>query len=380
MPDLSDDLPARVDVTSEPVRVEVLGPGDAWPPRDEGVVLRGEAAVEVLEALGAPVARAGWRLGRKATQKQYRLVPPSHLSKGLGDGSLRWATSKAGDASPLIKNAKTGKIAGHGALKGTRPSPTKLVGPAVWEAMAMATQQHYLVEINAKLQGVESKLDEVLARMDDELLGTLGRVQEDVAASREQLADGRAPSPTRMAHLRDGVKDAATVWHKLDARVARLLKRYADGETTADELQVAWSLFLYAARVLGDASAVLTVLPYDDVGALEATAAEEQDRAARVFLHVRERARELRVAHSHWAARQAEYGLGLPESPTELVAQTVRRRRPAKPQQKPLDPSVVWHAGQIAAPPRPPKALVVTVNDDSSVNVAAEQVTSDDEH
>jgi hypothetical protein len=85
----------------------------------------------------------------------FRLVPSEQASKGLADGSLRWATGKKGDASVLIKDKATGRIAGHGQLQKARPSPAKVLGPAAWEAMAMATQQHYLVEINDKLQCIE---------------------------------------------------------------------------------------------------------------------------------------------------------------------------------------------------------------------------------
>ncbi|MDQ3631358.1 MAG: hypothetical protein M3417_08865 [Actinomycetota bacterium] len=42
----------------------------------------------------------------------------------------------------------------------------------------MATQQHYLVEINDKLEGVQKGVDEVLSRMDDDKLGTLAKVRK----------------------------------------------------------------------------------------------------------------------------------------------------------------------------------------------------------
>jgi hypothetical protein len=75
----------------------------------------------------------------------------------------------------LVKNAKSGRIAGNADLKRVKPN---LIGPAVWQAMAVATQQHYLVEIFGKLEGIKAGVHEILARLDDEIDGRLNHLEE----------------------------------------------------------------------------------------------------------------------------------------------------------------------------------------------------------
>ena len=142
------------------------------------VTLSGEAARDLAETV-APVARelaqAGKALlGNRKAQEQgtqlYRLVPRKELAEGLQNGALRMGVPrKGGDATALVKTVTTGRTAGHADLvkaEGVRakPSAMRALGPVAWQAMAMATQQHYLVEINDKLAGVAKGVDEVLAR------------------------------------------------------------------------------------------------------------------------------------------------------------------------------------------------------------------------
>jgi len=72
-----------------------------------------------------------------------------------------------------VKNVKDGRIAGRSDLRQVKPTALDLVGPAAWQAMALATQQHYLAEISQKLDGIKAGVDEVLARLDDDRIGAL---------------------------------------------------------------------------------------------------------------------------------------------------------------------------------------------------------------
>jgi hypothetical protein len=81
--------------------------------------------------------------------------------------------------------------------------------------MAMATQQHYLVEISDKLEGIASGIEELLERDDDDKRGTLVHVENTVARSRERLEAHGSLSASRIQELRDGARDAGRVWHQL---------------------------------------------------------------------------------------------------------------------------------------------------------------------
>jgi hypothetical protein len=99
--------------------------------------------------------REGLRVARDARPGDvFELVAPEQLAKGLKDGTLRHATPGSGDASVLIQNAKDGRFAGRADLRDVKPRAVGVLGPAAWQALALATQQHYLAEISSKLEGI----------------------------------------------------------------------------------------------------------------------------------------------------------------------------------------------------------------------------------
>jgi hypothetical protein len=238
--------------------------------------------------------------------------------------------------------------------------------------MAMATQQHYLVEINEKLESVVKGVDEVLSRMDDDKRGTLKQVRRVVEASRDRLSEGHVPSAGRREELRDGVRDADRVWHQLNERVVRHLDAYRLGKSTADDVEEAWAMLLFATQVLGEAGAFLTALPYETVEALEEATCDERDRVLAAVEAVRALASELHAAHLDWSAKNAEYQFRRTRNPAKKAVRAVRKNPAIEPAVKPLDDFTAWRASQLAAPPRPPAALLITVKGDDSVEVAAE--------
>jgi hypothetical protein len=357
----SDDALAVVDVLPPE-----LVPADAG----HAVTLRGDAARDLRDALGSAVVK-GSRLGRRATERTYRLVPSEKTAQGLRDGTLRWATAKNGDASVLIKDKATGRIAGQGSLKAARPSPAKLLGPAAWEAMAMATQQHYLVEINGKLEGIVRGVDEVLARMDDDKRGTLQDVDAAARFLRTRLAEGNPPSHARRTEFRAEVRDVDRVWHQLCERMGRHLAGYRRGDLPADRVEESWAMLLHATQVLGSTSALLTELPYDTVGELEEATTEERTRILDAVEVIRGFADELHTAHLDWAAKKAEYDLRRTWNPARHAVRAVRRTRAVKPAQGPIDDITAWRASQLSAPSRLPAALLVSVRRDGAVTVHA---------
>lgn len=346
------------------------------------MVLRGTAAEALLADLGARTARTGWRLGREVSTDTYRLIPPAEARKGLADHSLRWATSKTGDASVLIKHKDSGQIAHHGKLVKDVASPAKLLGPAAWQAMAMATQQHYLVEINAKLASVDRKLDELLARTDDHDLGKLDTVLQDVRITRRRMEAGHAVSPGMVEALHRHVRTGADVVHALRRRVARALEAYRSGAGTETDVEEAWLLFVSATVALINVSQLLTELPYEHAGTLEAVSGEEQHRVSETLAAVRETAREVRWLGYVWSARWSDYDAAKPSRRSIALKSTTYRLYPAvadvirwrrlKPATGRLGDELVRQARVLGAAPPVPEALLCRRLEDGSVAIRAQ--------
>src|SRR5262245_45752804 len=241
------------------------------------VNLTGEAALAVRNTLGEPAKKG--MLARKAaalTEETYRIVLDPTQQKALREGTQRFAVPGKGDASLRLKDVKTGGSMPEARLekvgdpaKAATPSVTKVLGPVAWEPMAMATQQHYLVEISDKLEGIASGIEELLERDDDDKRGTLVHVDNTVARSRERLEEHGSLSASRVQELRDGARDAGRVWHQLRGRFRRHLTGYGEGETSREEVERSWELLLHATRVMTAASGLLTSLPFETVEELE---------------------------------------------------------------------------------------------------------------
>lgn len=371
MPDQPDQIPIA-ETDGVLVEVEVLPAALAEPSPASALTLSGGAARNVRDSLGKALIETATTSQRAAAETTYRLVASEQASKGLADGSLRWANASKGDASVLIRDTATGRIAEHGQLQRVRPSPAKVLGPAVWEAMAMATQQHYLVEINEKLQNIEAGVSELLAQMDGDKRGTLAQVRKVAASSRQRLTERGSLSDARVHEVQDGAQRADEVWHQLHDRMTRHLAEYRAGERSPDEVERSWAMLLYATQVLAETSAVLTALPYDAVVELEDATSEERERVMHAVECVRELAAALHEAHVEWSARNVEWHLQRTRNPARNVARAVRKTGVRKPAQLPLDDTTAWRVGQLAVPPRPPAALLMSLKDDGTVEVAAE--------
>jgi hypothetical protein len=374
MSDSDSNLPAPV--ASDPLlEVEVLPPGrtDAG---GQGVVLAGEAGRSAIDGLGSLVA-LGAGVGQRSNQVTYRLVAPGQAGAGLADGSLRWATASRGDASVLVKDSATGRIAHHGQLHQVRPSPAKVLGPAVWEAMAMATQQHFLVEIDAKLQTIERGVNESLQRLDDDKRGALNQARKLAHDVASLTARGEAVSATRRGELSRATERVDVVWHQLHERARRHLAAYrAGGDTTAADVEASWELLLRATQALAECGAALTALPYATVEELQDATEEEHRRIGAAVQEVRSMAGELHAAHGDWSAQRAEWLYSRTRNPVTHAKRKVKRTSIAKPAQEPLPAFTAWHCGVLAVPPKPPTALLATVNEDGTVVVSAESPKS----
>jgi hypothetical protein len=274
------------------------------------VRLRGEAAIGVRDSL-ARVTREGVRLGRRATAEPvYRLVAPEHLRKGLASKTLRHATPARGDASVLVKNAKDGRIAGKADLKRVKPN---LIGPAVWQAMALATQQHYLVEISGKLDSIKAGVDEILARLDDEVDGRLNHLQEIALDARDRMLRNGSLSENRLTEVRGAATQAKEEWHKVMRTADRHLKEYRDGDLDPPIVEQSFARLVRATQVLMTCSDALLAVPYRTTRELEDAFEAERDRMMPAIPDFEQLIRELVSASRTWGARQRKYDVERPK-------------------------------------------------------------------
>ena len=347
------------------------------------VRLTGKAALVVRDTVAEQQKKVLVRRTADVLEESYRITVSPEQAKALREGTQVWAKPGKGDASLRLRDAATGKPIPEAKLEKVRdsarsaakPSVTKVLGPAVWEAMAIATQQHYLVEISDKLQGIASDVEEVLERLDDDKRGTLNHVAKTVADSHARLAAHGSLSSGRVEELRDAARDADRVWHQLRERFRRHLTGYGEGAVTREDVERSWGLLLYATRVLTDSSALLTTLPLDTVEDLENTAFEEGERVLDAINILQELAYELAAWHLEFRDQWFKWDTYGSRNP---VVRRYRKLRglpeAARPETEILTGPIAQQAAQIALPALAPSALLITTYADGQVTVMAEAV------
>jgi hypothetical protein len=314
-------------------------------------------------------------LARKARPGDvYELVPSKALQRGLDDGVLRVAKSARGDASVLVKDATTGRIAGHQDLRQVKPKPASLLGPAVWQAMAMATQQHYLVEISSKLDGIQKGVDEVLARMDDDRIGQLNHVSEKAAACKATLARSGRLSAGRADELRRDADEVKLLWHKVATTTRRHIEQYHQGTCSAETVEQDLTLAVHVLRTLTQCSETLLALPYATSDELADVLEQEEDRLRPAVAEHSGLVVELTKASNHWARERAAYRRETPRGLLKRGWNTVGpvgRFGPPEPEQGPFVNDTLWRLRSVLkADSRPMPTLVVEVQADGSVLLA----------
>jgi hypothetical protein len=335
------------------------------------VRLRGEAARGVRDSLQR-ATREGVLLARRATADPvYRLVAPEKLKSGLASKTLRHATPKSGDASVLVKNAKTGRIAGKADLKRVKPS---LVGPALWQAMAVATQQHYLVEISGKLDGISRGVEEILARMDDQIRGKLDAFEEVADDAREHIARHGDLPDERIAELRITAKDAKTLWSEVKQTADRHLMQYKAGELDAEQVDQSFVHLVRATQVLMRCSEALLSVPHRTSKELEDAFAWERDRMMPALPDFEQSVRELVSASRTWGARHRKYEWERPKDPLRkgLNALPVVQIGPRKPEREAVPVETYVQFTRISEEAVPEGAVLARVLADGSVLIAPE--------
>ena len=338
---------------------------------DAAVVLQGAAATPFLDILGE-ISIEGVKTTKRA-RSVYRLVPRKELQAGLDAGRLRWATPrKGGDLSPLIKDRRTGRIAGHADLKGARPSALNVLGPVAWQAMAIATQQHFLVEINSRLAGIEGRVDELLARDTDTKLAELHELREEAKRASASLARGIPPTE---AELRQWLHRAGVIRKELARRAERASRKYLTGELPAVDADEAFALAAVSVQVLAELSSVYGALPMDSPDEMSHRLGAENSRLEPAQEMLRAIASTLDVAHHRWEMQHAIYEKRRPRA---RVVQGVNKVSPMKlgvpePEGIPLSPEGAERTQKVLGLCRPAsESVLVEIGAGGEVRVALE--------
>lgn len=278
------------------------------------VRLRGEVARNLSDAMGR-ATREGLKLGKAARPGDvFELVPPPELAKGVANGQLRAATPKRGDASVLIKNAKDGQIVGKADLMRVKPTPLDVLGPAAWQAMALATQQHYLAEIDERLEGIQAGVDEVLARMDDDRIGTLNHISDVAAKASLRLTTTGELSERRLDELQEEARRAGELWHQVKTTAQRKVEDYAAGKGKPGDAERDFAMLAHATRVLTQCSEVLLAVPRASRAELESAYQDEEDRLYPALPEFRDVCEGLLSASESWREKHQRYEAARPDN------------------------------------------------------------------
>ena len=337
------------------------------------------------DGLGDAV-RTGFRLAKNAKPGDvFELVPPADLAKGLKDNTLRLAKPKRGDVSVLIKDVKSGEFVGKADLMKPKVSPVEVLGPAAFEVMALATQQHYLAEISAKLEGIKQSVDEIKALHNDKSIGVLNQVREFSARVKNAAErDGRV-APHQLDQLRDRAVRAEEVWHQALQTAKRQAEQYHSGEAETKDVQTGFCVLAYAVQALTECSEALMALPYATADEFNAVLTEERDRLYPMLPQFNAVCQQLLRASEKWDAEQLAYNERRPKNP---VARTLRIppmevhteggftfHVEAKPKSKPLAEAEMVRLRSLVSSPNddPPRSLVAEVDSDGTVLIGPAQ-------
>lgn len=133
------------------------------------------------------------------------------------------------------------KVADRGVSTSAKATKMASAGATVaWQALAIATQQHYLVEISARLENIEQAIGHVLGHLEAADLGRLKAVSEGLA-----LIDSHLGQDIPLdAHYRERLID----WHTQVREIAHAAVERASRDLDGREPETALKDLLVADR------------------------------------------------------------------------------------------------------------------------------------
>lgn len=143
------------------------------------------------------------------------LAPSKEIRKALkANEVVLTKTKKGGQLLPQARNVKTGQVAENIPLKGAGPASKGAQGAkavtagvaVAWQAMAIATQQHYLVEITSRLSNIERGIAEVVRGYVADKASRLNSTERELSRIEGHIASGLP--------LADDDRQDVRAWHK----------------------------------------------------------------------------------------------------------------------------------------------------------------------
>lgn len=228
------------------------------------------AAESLREFARMPEVRKG--LGRLAGRKEPWAVvldPSKDTRKALEAGELVLTkTKKGGQLLPQARSVKTGQVAENIPVKGAAPAPkgakaakAATAGAAVvWQAMAIATQQHYLVAISGRLSNIERGVAEVIDRHVADKASELETTEDALELVEEHISSGNPLTDTERQDVRAWHKSAHTT---CDAQVRQVGKILDDQERDSADALPDLLVADRAAQIAARCAAALLRMPLE---------------------------------------------------------------------------------------------------------------------
>jgi len=101
------------------------------------------------------------RVGREMTTKTLRVVFSPEVTRGLQNGTLSLTQDAAKTLMPVARDVSSGRFVQIGRTVATNGVRLANIAAASWQIAAIATAQHYLAEINERLQCIEDRLKDI---------------------------------------------------------------------------------------------------------------------------------------------------------------------------------------------------------------------------
>ena len=257
---MSDDPSTELVATPE-----VASAADLVHARRHGTLLPPGAAAGLRELAKLSAPRDGLRVLRgKHPEWIVRLTPSDEIRRGLQSGKYALMKTKDGRTLASVRNVETGRKAkdiGFTELP-VKGGGVKLAGAGAavaWQAMAIATQQHYLVEISGTLGRIEAGLEDAKERGFADRRAELRTIDDDLTLIERHLAAGDEMGANDRQSAMSAHARAKKIALESLANAGRILGADEDPATAQSDLELADHAVAVAARC----AATVLRLPYE---------------------------------------------------------------------------------------------------------------------
>ncbi len=150
-------------------------------------------SIGLASSLGPLLNRAPelLRLGHDMTTKTLRVVFSPEVTRSLQSGALTHVQDAAKQLLPVARDARTGRFVEVGRAVKTGGVRLANIAAATWQIAAIATAQHYLGEINARLQRLEDRVADIHFFLKEDKRAELRAIVIKLREYHESLLSGR---------------------------------------------------------------------------------------------------------------------------------------------------------------------------------------------